>query len=71
MKNHGIKNVNAVHFFINLISMCIFPFVAKPILEHLIIQTSNISFEDLIEERKTEIPKFIINSIRNEKNTYN
>ncbi len=65
LNESNIKRVNAKHLFINLISMCIFPFVARPILEHVIFDDQHDSFEKLIEERKTEVPKFIINSIIN------
>ncbi len=63
LKALKIKNVNAKHLFINIIALCIFPFIARPILEHVIFDTEQGSFEKLIEERKTEIPEFIINSI--------
>jgi len=65
LKEANIKNVNAKHLFVNLIALCIFPFVARPMLEHVILDNKQDSFEKLIEERKTEIPKFIINSIIN------
>ncbi len=64
LKESNIKNVNAKHLFINIVALCIFPFVAKPILEHIVFDSENDNFEKLIEERKTEVPKFIINSIK-------
>lgn len=63
LNDSKIKNVNVRHLFINLISMCIFPFVARPILEHVVMSQEEFDFDKLIEERKKEIPKFIINSI--------
>jgi len=58
-----IKPVNPGHLFINIISMCIFPFIAKPIW----MMTSGmdeLQFSYFMEQRKTEVAKFIIESIK-------
>lgn len=58
-----IIQVDPKQLFINMMSMCIFPFVARP----MIMETYNLSqdnFIKFIESRKKEIPKFIINSIK-------
>lgn len=49
---------------VNMLAMCIFPFVAKPILNSIIFNGSNEAFIDFIEERKKAVPEFIINSIK-------
>ena len=51
---------------VNMLAMCIFPFVAKPILNTIIFQGNTDAFNEFIEDRKTAVPKFIINSIKNE-----
>jgi TetR/AcrR family transcriptional regulator len=63
IKRRKIKPVNPAHLFINMIAMCIFPFIAKPIW----MMTSGmdeLQFRYFMEQRKTEIPKFIIDSIK-------
>lgn len=63
VKKKEIMPVDPNHLFINLISMCIFPILAKPI----IMQAFNLNekgFRRFIEKRKKEIPEFIIESIR-------
>lgn len=58
-----IKPIKPEHLFMNMMSMCIFPFVAKPIWMK-ISGTGDQEFVALMNERKQEIPKFIIESIK-------
>jgi len=58
-----IRPVNPVHLVMNLLSMTLFPFIAKPVFQqHLDIPKK--LFRELMEQRKKEIPQFIINAIR-------
>jgi AcrR family transcriptional regulator len=50
--------------FINILSLCIFPIVAKPLLQH-ILEFSDEEYDLFIEKRKKELPVFIMNAIRN------
>ncbi|MGJ8736446.1 TetR/AcrR family transcriptional regulator [Zobellia laminariae] len=60
----SIKPISAEQLFINILALNIFPFVAKP----LIMAFSNVdskAYNQLMEDRKTEVADFIINSIKN------
>lgn len=60
----SIKPISAEQLFINILALNIFPFVAKP----LIMAFSNVdskAYKQLMEDRKTEVADFIINSIKN------
>ncbi len=62
--NQGIiKSIKPEHLFMNMISMCIFPFVSKPMYV-AVSGAKDADFLKLMKERKTEIPKFIIDSIK-------
>ena len=63
IKNGTIKRINPVHLLMNLLSMTIFPFVARPMIIRNLHMTDS-RFRVTMEERKKEIPKFIIDSIR-------
>ena len=63
IKKRKIRSVNPAHLFINMLSMCIFPFIAKP-LWMLSSGMDESQFRNFMEQRKTEIPKFIIESIK-------
>lgn len=58
-----IKPIQPVHLMVNLMSMCIFPFAAKPMAQ-LVWNMSDPQFFALMEERKTIVAEFIIDSIR-------
>jgi hypothetical protein len=63
IKKGTIKRIHPLHLFMNLLSMTIFPFVAKPMITRN-LQMSELQFRQAMEQRRTEIPKFIIDSIR-------
>ena len=58
-----IKKVNPMHLLMNLLSVTIFPFVARPMITRN-LQMSPAQFDKMIEERRKEVPKFIIDSIK-------
>lgn len=50
-------------FAVNLISLCIFPFAARPMLS-IVLGMDDAAFNRFIEERKTALPRFIRNALR-------
>lgn len=50
-------------FAINLISLCIFPFAARPMLT-VVFGMDDDAFARFIEQRKTELPAFFRNALR-------
>ncbi|MGC4102757.1 TetR/AcrR family transcriptional regulator [Ferruginibacter sp.] len=58
-----IKKINPIHLLLNLLSMTIFPFIAKPMITKN-LQLNDKQFDAVIEQRRKEIPKFIIDSIK-------
>jgi AcrR family transcriptional regulator len=63
MQKKKIKSVNPAHLFMNMISMCIFPFIAKP-MWMMSTGMSETGFNAFILERKKIIPKLINDSIK-------
>ena len=68
VKEGKIEPVEPEHLLVNMISMCIFPFVGKPLINTIILSGSEKDFNLFMEERKKTIPEFIINSIKKQKN---
>jgi hypothetical protein len=64
-----IYPIKAEHLIANLISMCVFPFIAKPVFIGMAGMDEG-AYDQFIEERKQLIPHTIITSIKrgNEKN---
>jgi len=63
VKKGTIKKIHPVHLLMNLLSMTIFPFVAKPMLMRN-LGLGEKRFIQLMDERRKEIPRFIIDSIK-------
>jgi TetR/AcrR family transcriptional regulator len=58
-----IRPIEAEQLFINIIALNIFPFIGEPLLMAL-VNVDKESYDRLLENRKTEVTKFIINSIK-------
>ncbi|HEU4558237.1 MAG TPA: helix-turn-helix domain-containing protein [Longimicrobium sp.] len=50
-------------FLVNLVSLCIFPFAARPLLT-VVLGTGPEGFDQLIEQRKQELAGFFLNALR-------
>jgi len=58
-----IKPIDSSQLFINLVSLNILPFLAAPLLKSF-LTINNTEYQQLLENRKTEVADFIINSIK-------
>jgi AcrR family transcriptional regulator len=58
-----IQPIDPIQLIINLISLSVFPFLAKPLLNRL-LDMDEAQFEQIIENRKTEVSKFVINALK-------
>jgi TetR/AcrR family transcriptional regulator len=63
IRNKEIKPVDPFDLLINTVSLCVFPFLAKPLFQ-LVSGTSEAQFRSIIEERKRTVPGLIIDSIK-------
>lgn len=61
--NGSIKPMHPMHLVMNMFAMCVFPFVAKPMLQFA-ASITNEQFMELMEQRKKLVPAFIIEAIR-------
>ncbi|MDP4263783.1 MAG: TetR/AcrR family transcriptional regulator [Bacteroidota bacterium] len=63
IKKGTIKRISPLQLLLNLISLTIFPFVAKPMFQKN-LGLDELQFRSIMEQRKKEIPKFIIDAIK-------
>lgn len=59
----SIRQINSKHLFMNMISMIIFPFVGRPMIQ-VIVGLENKEFQLLMQERREAIKSFIKMSLR-------
>ncbi len=58
-----IRPIDPKQLIVNIIGLCIFPIVAKPILCTM-LSFDEEGYRNFIEERKKEVARFVINSIK-------
>jgi TetR/AcrR family transcriptional regulator len=58
-----MRPITPEQFAVNLISLCIFPFAARPMLT-VVFGMDDKAFARFIEQRKTELPAFFRNALR-------
>ena len=58
-----IKPINPKHLFMNMISMILFPFIGKPMIQ-VLIGVDNKEFNKLIQERREHIKAFIKEALK-------
>jgi TetR/AcrR family transcriptional regulator len=63
VKKGTIKNISPLQLLMNLISMTIFPFIGKPVFQAN-LGLDELQFQMVMEQRKKEIPRFIIDAIK-------
>jgi AcrR family transcriptional regulator len=57
-----IRSIKAEHLMVNIIAMCIFPFVARPIVQNIFVMT-DIEYNTYLDARQSEITDFVLKSI--------
>jgi TetR/AcrR family transcriptional regulator len=55
----------ARHFMINMISLCIFPFAGRPLIERILFSEDRSEYDQFLEQRKKVVADFIINALNN------
>ena len=62
-------DTDPMHIYINILSLSIFPVIAKPLLQ-TIFGFSNEQLTRFYEERKTVVPEFILNALKGYENEH-
>ena len=63
VEKKNIRPIAPEHFLINMISLCIFPFLAKPLLQR-VMSFNESEFENILDQRKKEVLEFIKCALR-------
>jgi TetR/AcrR family transcriptional regulator len=61
--NGAFKPIDPRQLLINVLSLCIFPFVARPITQAVLFQSDQQAYDSFLEQRKTEVFNFIKSAI--------
>jgi len=58
-----IRPIDPRQLMMNVMGLCVFPFVARPMLQRM-MQVSDVAYQQLLEQRKTEVSQFINQAIQ-------
>ena len=58
-----IRPIQPVHLITNILSMCIFPFVARPIITGFVLEGDKKKYKQYIDERADEVIAFVKQAI--------
>ena len=58
-----IKSFNPLHLMLNIMSLCIFPFIAKPVIQ-AILQLQEEDLNIILQQRKEEVSRFLREALR-------
>lgn len=59
----AIRSIPVEQFIVNLVSLCIFPFAARPLVA-TVLQLDARGFARFVDERKRTLPVFFLNALR-------
>ncbi|HZL08763.1 MAG TPA: TetR/AcrR family transcriptional regulator [Prolixibacteraceae bacterium] len=63
MDRNEIVKMNPIHLAANIVSMCVFPFAARPILGFVMFKDDEKALEAFYAERADVIKQFVINAV--------
>ncbi|PAU93411.1 TetR family transcriptional regulator [Aliifodinibius salipaludis] len=58
-----MRKIDPREFIINTIGLCVFPLIARPMVE-TVFDMSEDQYRQFLEQRKKELPKFILNAVK-------
>jgi TetR/AcrR family transcriptional regulator len=64
MKKGNILEIKPFQLILNMLSLSVFPFAAKPLVEYILTKHYDSEYDIFLEERKKSLPEFVINSIK-------
>ncbi|MGX5820636.1 TetR family transcriptional regulator [Chitinophaga lutea] len=63
MERGEFRKVNPLQLLISILAMCVFPFVAKPLVQHL-FKVNDVQFGMMMEERKRFVADFVLHALK-------
>ena len=63
IESSTMRKIDPREFIINTIGLCVFPLIARPMIE-TVFEMNDDQYQHFLEQRKKELPKFIINAVK-------
>ncbi len=59
-----IRPINPLEVMLNMLSLCIFPFAAKPVMQRVFFDNDERAYNQFLENRKKTVTEFMIKAIK-------
>jgi len=59
-----IREINPTHLIINVLSLCIFPIAARPMMQRMFYDNDPEAYQQFLNERKAVVSDFVIHAIK-------
>jgi len=59
-----IRGIDPKHLIINVLSLCIFPIAARPMMQRMFYANDPAAYQQFLNERKAVVSDFVINAIK-------
>jgi hypothetical protein len=64
VKKGILRPISAKNLMTNTVSLCIFPIVARPVLQGILFENNKKEYDEFLIQRKDFVKDYIINSIK-------
>ena len=64
MEAEDIEPMDPRHFLINVLSLCIFPVAARPMMKKVLFENDDEAYRAFLEERKKEVSEFVKKALK-------
>lgn len=64
VESGNIREISVEDFIVNLLALCVFPFISRPIIANILFNNDKSKYNKFICSRKKEVADFFINAIK-------
>jgi len=64
VKKGEVRNIDPRHLIVNVLSLCIFPIAARPMMQRVFFDNDARAYEAFLKEREAVVSEFVINAIQ-------
>lgn len=64
VENEEIRAIDPKHLLINILSLCVFPIAARPMIQRMFFDNDPEAYNKFLEERKKVVSEFVKNAIK-------
>ncbi len=59
-----IRPIDPKHLLVNVIALCVFPIIARPLVQRVLFDNKSEEYDQFLVERKKQVTEFIIASVK-------